>query len=320
MTPTTPPPGQALTAETVKLLVKGNLLRCERWNGDMFTAGREYEVVSIDANGAPVLTSDEAEAIAVYLIDQFTFVRRLASQSTAPTRGEGDNMPWKSHNPRGGGNFPPVAGDTWVEVKGSLVEPDGSPRRASDVYWGDQSDCDNPVRWYREVSAPTPPEPVASALADGEGLEVVAHRWRYITDDGVTNWMVGQHVTQAGLECESEPLVTAESAAARIASLTAEIDCLKRVHAKRLKLRAKVRDTWKDRATQAEARADRLAKALDDALIYIEALGKNIERNDVDMHLDAVERPFSFSQNMRGAFPELCAAEALREPKSGGGE
>ena len=53
---------------------------------------------------------------------------------------------------------------------------------------------------------------------------------------------------------------------------------------------------------------DRLSKAMDEALIYIEALGKNIERNDVDMHLDAVERPFSFAQNLRSQFPELCAA------------
>ncbi len=53
--------------------------------------------------------------------------------------------------------------------------------------------------------------------------------------------------------------------------------------------------------------------ALDEALTYIEQLGANIERNDLDMHLDTVERPFSFAQTMRGRFPSLCTALATRE-------
>ena len=78
----TPTPGVPLSAESVKLLVKGDLLRCDRWNGEMFTAGREYAVVSIDADGDPVLISDEGESVPVCLIHQFTFVRRPAP--TAP--------------------------------------------------------------------------------------------------------------------------------------------------------------------------------------------------------------------------------------------
>lgn len=53
--------------------------------------------------------------------------------------------------------------------------------------------------------------------------------------------------------------------------------------------------------------------ALDMALTYIEELGANIERNDLDMHLDVVERPFSFAQTMRGRFPALCAALTPKE-------
>jgi hypothetical protein len=56
----------------------------------------------------------------------------------------------------------------------------------------------------------------------------------------------------------------------------------------------------------AEQDAREAVAALDEALTYIEQLGANIERNDLDMHLDVVERPFSFAQTMRGRFLSLC--------------
>lgn len=74
--------------------------------------------------------------------------------------------PWTSHNPRYGGNFKPVADDVWVQVKGNAAEPDGPARRAGDVYWGDQADCDNPVRWYREVLSPAS----SSSVVQGDGM------------------------------------------------------------------------------------------------------------------------------------------------------
>lgn len=53
----------------------------------------------------------------------------------------------------------------------------------------------------------------------------------------------------------------------------------------------------------AEAQVAALREVVEKAAAYIEALGDNIERNDVDMHLDAVERPASFAQTLRAALP-----------------
>lgn len=60
---------------------------------------------------------------------------------------------WIAHNPR----YPnmPVAADAWVQVKGEKADEAGPPRMAGSVYWGDLSDCDYPVRWYRMVATPS---------------------------------------------------------------------------------------------------------------------------------------------------------------------
>lgn len=64
---------------------------------------------------------------------------------------------WNSHNPRYGGNFPPVKPDQWVMVRGNMIEDPRGPVLAGDVYWGDREDCDNPVRWYTLTPAPASP-------------------------------------------------------------------------------------------------------------------------------------------------------------------
>lgn len=257
---TTPPPGQALTAETDAAVeaMRGAI----EWD-----KARGYRM--------PYRVRDPLYAA----------IDRLASQSTAPTRGEGES-PWKAHNPRYGGNFPPVAGDTWVEVKGSLVEPGSPARRAGDVYWGDQSDCDNPVRWYREVTAPTPPEPVASALADGEVMKISdvlavlrADRLPECSFDNGRNWETDDVLVA---EAFSRAADTLEAAAARIAAL----EDYGRMAAQE--------------AVEYRARADRLAGIVGRCLKALDASRDGGEYPDFEEW-------------------ETDAREALREPKSGGG-
>jgi hypothetical protein len=50
---------------------------------------------------------------------------------------------------------------------------------------------------------------------------------------------------------------------------------------------------------------DEAVKLLEELATYTEALGRNIERNDVDMHLDTVERPLSAVQPARAFLANL---------------
>lgn len=100
---------------------------------------------------------------------------------------------WRSHNPRSGGNFPPLAADQWCWVRGNMFEEPRGPVLAGEVYWGDRDDCDNPVRWYRVCETKLVKNSPPHALGGDEakrseqkdhptpvgGLEPVAWRFKF---------------------------------------------------------------------------------------------------------------------------------------------
>lgn len=122
----------------------------------------------------------------------------------------------------------------------------------------------------------------APSNANTSWLEVVAWRWR---EKGTPmDWRFeGDAPNHQDLRWnEAEPLVTAASAQARIAELEAEVKKLRTIMKGReelatglsLDMNALAHDVaadMADRATAAEARADRLAASLIEALPYVES-------------------------------------------------
>lgn len=153
--------------------------------------------------------------------------------------------------------------------------------------------------------APTPPEPVASARADGEGLEVslAAVVARKVCESEGREWM-GLDNSRADVERWLKAgEIAAEAAAARLEALNAEVE--RWISAYKIAHDQATQNGQS--ATQAEARADRLVETLQ----YIATLNCGARKPETEEE-----------NNLGQCVAELqrAAAEALREPKSGGGE
>lgn len=350
MTPTTPPPGQALTAETALLANRGDLLRADEncfgqnatiraggaitfekveagaiyycgdlWEPSRFTfIGRPDtdgwiawsggdnpvpgQMVEVRARGGRVRygASDVFHRSRMWEHSDFepdkdVIAFRLASQSTAPTRGEGEQA-------------------SFGQIGKSLYEAFWSRNGGNAPTWEDQARAIRTM-WMniaRDASsaftAPTPPEPVASALAEGEVMKISdvldvlrADRLPECSFDEGRTWETDDVIVA---ETFSRAADTLEAAAARIDSLESLLEQAGRYQAE-----------FRDRATQAEARADRLAKALE-PFAYFARHGTSKEYIASDAPDDGLCAAASFPA---GAFRAVLeAAEALRDPKSGG--
>lgn len=176
---TTPPPGQALTAETVKLLVKGDWLMRDEEVAVQFA--RRSELNFIREIGGRVGRSEY----------RYTFIGRPDADGWIAWHGMG---------------FAEWMRGLTVETKtrkGHVRTPSSTENVAWQYIVG--------FRIAEQSTAPTPSEPVASALADGEGLEVVA------VIENLT-LMFSEAGKQRAFPKRTE-LVTAEAAAARIAQI-----------------------------------------------------------------------------------------------------
>lgn len=107
--------------------------------------------------------------------------------------------------------------------------------------------------------------------ANTSGLEVVAWRWEtpipHVGDGTKWGWSFASHWSTPPSSLNAEPLVTAASAQARISELEALVASIRR--AQRDVVRAEIEQEGyapisdaNDRATAAEARADRLSERL----------------------------------------------------------
>lgn len=285
---TTPPPGQALTAETVKLLDQDKSVLLH--DGEAVT----FSHIARDQADYLYVSGPDGEVYAGGTADEFSYV------------GERDESGWIAWS--GGDN--PVPGED-VEVCLGARDPEvtGGPADCFEWEWFCEGDGGDITR-FRLASqstaptrgevvftvehkrrafdlmrdfAPTPPEPVASALADGEGLEAELVETRKLL-----------------------------------------------VH-------------YASRATQAEARADRLAKALGEIagiepkpfdggldMAAIRACeecqryeGHPVQHGICNTHRRPIwdrEKHDSHEEKVLGYRAKNIAAEALREPNSGGGE
>jgi len=304
---TTPPPGQALTAETdvrpywVSWYGRNGIfeLHSPWW----ITGSRDIE----DDEGEDA--ADTIFCAAVMARDEFGAKNAIAqAHDVGRTIGE-----WRFCEERPSDWSP--FGDRfrradWMQwPPSSIASQSTAPTRCDhDAYEADSAgqaarcnDCD---------AAPTPPEPVASALADGEGLED-ALRDQFAKAFAANLYDHPHKALTASDENQIDLFawVAAEAAAARIAALNAEVE--RWISAYKI---AHDQATQNGQgATQAEARADRLAKALE----RIKDLEPRTHHDGYDNGPGGgnyIYRDVVFTDE---AFPIID--EALREPKSGGG-
>lgn len=259
MTPPTPPPGQALTAETDAALA--DLHTIKGWLHGLAICPDLNDVVADGGVSVGDCYQQEAREFAGRL-ERASAHFRLASQSTAPTRGEE-----RTHKPEcwGATSFSDEKAHCYCDTAPTRGEGENpafyrvgefignrpvlcehghiDPNNLCDYCEGDRAYPGRPI------TAPTPPEPVASALAEGESPIITGSGFQSGRGGFEVIFVDGKRYSPRRL---AKALVTAEAAAARIALLTAECEASMREIA-----------LLREDADAEKARADRLAGALE---------------------------------------------------------